>query len=136
MIPDYEQFVVDTHAFIWFLGDDPKFGSNASRILQTFHGKLVLPAIALAEACWIVGAGKSNLKVETILTALDQDNRFYIYPMNREVVEKCNALTTIREMHDRQIVASTMLLIERGTQTALLTIDRNITESALVPVVW
>ena len=133
---EYDQYVVDTHALLWFLGDDPKLGSNASRILQSFRGKLILSAITLAEACWIVGSGRYNLKVQAILKAIDQDERFYIYPLDREVIEKCIALSSIREMHDRQIVASTMLLIEKGTRTALLTIDGNITESALVPILW
>ena len=45
-------------------------------------------------------------------------------------------LTSIAEMHDRQIVATALQLASASSSVALLTCDRNITASGLVPVVW
>jgi hypothetical protein len=45
-------------------------------------------------------------------------------------------LTAVAEMHDRQIVATALQLASAGSSVALLTCDRNITASGLVPVVW
>jgi len=52
------------------------------------------------------------------------------------VVARTLSLTSIREMHDRQIVATALILADAGTLTALVTRDQNITLSGLVPVVW
>ena len=71
-----------------------------------------------------------------ILSALDADPRFHVSPLDRAVIERSNRLTSIGEMHDRQIVATTLLLIEGGETASLITSDSNITASGLVPVVW
>ncbi|HEY2584759.1 MAG TPA: hypothetical protein VGI81_03215 [Tepidisphaeraceae bacterium] len=42
----------------------------------------------------------------------------------------------ITEIHDRQIVATALVLIDRGDSVAILTRDANITASGLVPVIW
>ncbi len=57
-------------------------------------------------------------------------------PLDWAVIERSNTLTTIGEMHDRQIAASAVLLGEAGESVALLTTDLNITASGVVPIVW
>jgi hypothetical protein len=39
-------------------------------------------------------------------------------------------------MHDRQIVATALQLVDNGVSVALLTCDTNIMASGLVPIVW
>jgi hypothetical protein len=39
-------------------------------------------------------------------------------------------------MHDRQIVATALVLQAAGEKVVLLTKDRNITESGVIPVLW
>lgn len=130
------KFVVDTHALIWFLAGSSRLGSHADQVLSDPLSTLILPATALAEACWIVERRATGLTAADILTALDSDPRFEIYPLDRSVIEKSNTLHTIREMHDRQIAATAALLIEAGESAVLLTYDIDITASGLVPVVW
>ncbi len=130
------KYVVDTHALIWFWANSPRLGANADRILSDPNNVLVLPAIVLAEICWIVEHRAVGIALDEILIALDRDSRFVIYPLHREVIEKCNVLNAIGEMHDRQIVATTALLIDQGEMVSLITQDANIIASGLVPIIW
>jgi hypothetical protein len=68
--------------------------------------------------------------------ALNADPRFSVVPLDQATVERSIALTTIGEMHDRQIVATALLLVEAGEAVSLLTADRNITASGVIPCVW
>ena len=136
MSDQYKSYIVDTHVLLWFLAGDKRLSQTVKSILESFRGTLILPATALAEAFWIVQTGKLPIAVEHIIRILNSDSRFVVYPLDRQVIEKCNSLTTIREMHDRQIVATTLVHSERNSQIAILTRDKNISESALVPVVW
>ena len=129
--------VVDTHALVWYLDADPRLGANAKAVLDDPTSDLVLPVIALAEACWIIERGKTNFAVPAdFLKALDGDPRIKPVTLDRDIVERTLALTGIGEMHDRQIVATTLRLIDAGHSAVLLTKDTNITTSGLVPVLW
>ncbi|BAZ16639.1 hypothetical protein NIES4071_85170 [Calothrix sp. NIES-4071] len=45
-------------------------------------------------------------------------------------------MVAIGEMHDRQIVATAMVLEQQGEKVALLSCDQNITASGLVTIIW
>jgi hypothetical protein len=59
-----------------------------------------------------------------------------IYPLDQVVTEATLDLTVINEMHDRQIVATTLVLQAQGQAVSLLTCDQNITAAQVVPIVW
>lgn len=54
------KYIVDTHALIWFLEGNSRLGTNAKTILSEPTSKLILPAIVLAEAAWIVERGRTS----------------------------------------------------------------------------
>ena len=115
------KYVIDTHALVWFLEDNSRLGENAKNILSDTSSQLVLPAIALAEATWIVERGKTSIpSVESLLHALVRDPRLFIYPLDRATVERSVGLFQINEMHDRQIVATALVLESGGEQVAVL----------------
>jgi PIN domain nuclease of toxin-antitoxin system len=128
--------IADTHPFLWFLAGSSRLGAEARRVLQDPTSKIVLPAIVLAEACWIIEHKRLELSITQVLTALDTDPRIEVFPLDRAVIERSDQIRSINEMHDRQIVATALVLAARGEQVVLLTRDRNITDSGLVPVVW
>ena len=127
---------VDTHAFLWYLAGSAQLGSRAKSILQDPQCELFLSAITLAEACWIVEHGRVPLTVSDILTAIDNDPRITVLPLDRNVVERSNALTLVGEMHDPQIVTTALIMQSQSETVDLLTKDRNITASGLVITVW
>jgi PIN domain nuclease of toxin-antitoxin system len=129
--------VVDTHGLVWFLEGNARLGPNARTILDTTDETLILPATVIAEACWMIQRGKTSIpSVSAFFMAIDADTRFQIVPLDRATIEKSNGLTAITEMHDRQIVATTLLLIEKGETASLITHDSVIVASGLVPIIW
>ncbi|MEL7353975.1 MAG: hypothetical protein AAF050_11640 [Cyanobacteria bacterium J06649_5] len=76
------------------------------------------------------------MSVDSLLECIDRDQRIEIYPLNKWVVERTIQLSTIKEMHDRQIVATALTIQFSGDNSALITCDRNITESKWVPIIW
>ena len=70
------------------------------------------------------------------MAAMNADSRIEIYPLNLAVIERTMKAEAIKEMHDRQIVSTVLVLQEVSEEIALVTCDRNIVESALVSTVW
>lgn len=130
-------YVVDAHTVLWFLEDNPRLGPAAKRILLDPSVVLVLPAIALAEACWIVERRRSTIPTTAdLIASVDADPRIVVHPLDREVIGRSNWLLAVLEMHDRQFVATALLLRDQGHSVAILIRDVSITASGLVPVIW
>jgi PIN domain nuclease of toxin-antitoxin system len=131
------KYVIDTHALIWFLEGNNRLGIQAKVILSEQTSELILPAIALAEAVWIVERGKTSIpSVTDLLTVINADPRITIYPLDQAVINQTLNILSINEMHDRQIVAITLLLQNQEEKVALLSCDLNISESDLITVIW
>ena len=129
------KYVIDTHALIWFLEGNKRLGTQAQTILSHLTSQLVLPAIALA--AWIVDRRKTSIpSVNALLNAINSDPRITIYPLDLTIINQTLSLFTIHEMHDRQIVATVMILQNQGQTVALLTCDGNITASGVISVIW
>jgi hypothetical protein len=98
---------------------------------------LIVPAIALAEAAWIVERGKTSIpSVNALFNAINNDPRIAVYPLDRNIINQTLSLLSINEMHDLQIVATAMILQNQGETVALLTCDRNITASGVISIIW
>jgi PIN domain nuclease of toxin-antitoxin system len=131
------QYVVDTHALIWFFEDNPRLSLPVKAVLSDPNSQLILPAIALAEAVWIVDRGKTTIpSAADLLAAVLADPRIRIYPLDQSVIKKTISLLAINEMHDRQIVATGLVLQDQGQVVTLLTCDLNITASQAIAVIW
>jgi PIN domain nuclease of toxin-antitoxin system len=131
------KYVVDTHAPIWFLTGNARLGPRAKAVLDDLTSDLILPATALAEACWIVEHGRTPIpSVAELLNAVGADGRLTVHALDRLVVEKSNEFDAVREMHDRQIAATAAVLMNQGERTTLLTYDADITAAAVVPTLW
>ncbi|MBW4432805.1 MAG: PIN domain-containing protein [Pelatocladus maniniholoensis HA4357-MV3] len=131
------KYVIDTHAFIWFLEGNLRLGSNAKTILSNPESQLVIPATALAEAVWIVERGRTSISSATaLLSAVNADSRVMVHPLDINVIQQTIGLSAIAEMHDRQIVATAIFLANQGETVVLLTCDQNITASGLVTIAW
>lgn len=131
------KYVIDTHALIWFIEGNSRLGANAKAIISNPDSLLVIPATTLAEAVWIVERGRTSIpSAKDVIAAIEADFRTIIYPLDKDVIEITMSLSTINEMHDRQIVATALALANRGEIVQLLSCDKNIITSGLVPIVW
>ncbi len=129
--------IIDAHPLLWFLAGSPRLGAESGAVMRDPASELVLPATAYAEACWIAEHGKvPPLTAQKIRAAIDADARFVIHPLDRTVVERSQGLNVIGEMHDRQIMATALVLMDAGEAVILLTRDASMTASGLVPTLW
>ncbi|MDZ7289297.1 MAG: PIN domain-containing protein [candidate division KSB1 bacterium] len=129
--------IIDTHALVWYLEGNPRLGANAKAVMDEPTSVLVIPLIALAEACWMVEYGKSSIPtVKELLAVVDADPRVAVLPLDRTVLDKTLGMTAITEMHDRQIVATALCLADEGETVAVLSKDRDIRASGLAPIIW
>lgn len=131
------KYIIDTHALVWFLEGNPRLGRNAKAILSHPDSQLVIPATTLAEAVWIVERGRTSIPhPQDVIAVVEADPRVVIYPLDKDIITMSMSLSAINEMHDRQIVATALVLASKGDVVQLLTCDQNITASALVAIVW
>lgn len=131
------EYVLDAHTLVWFLEGNPRLGANARAAMQDPASVLYLPIIALAEACWVVDRGRTSIpSVSSLLADVDADPRLALIPLDRTILDISLTLTSINEMHDRQIAATALHLATAGSAVPLLTCDGNITASGIVPIVW
>ncbi|GAX38230.1 type II toxin-antitoxin system VapC family toxin [Nodularia sp. NIES-3585] len=131
------KYVIDTHALIWFLEGNSLLGGNAKAILSEPDSQLIIPATTLAEAVWIVERGRTSIPdPKDVISVVDADPRVVIHPLDKDVIEMTMRLSVLNEMHDRQIVATALVLASKGEVVQLLTCDKNITASSLVTTVW
>jgi len=128
------EFVLDAHALVWFLGGNPRLGDNARGVMQNPNSVLYLSVIALAEACWAVERGKTAIPaVAALLADVDADPRIVVVPLDRAILNRSLTLPAISEMHDRQIVATALHVAGASSGLPLLTCDPDISSSGLVP---
>lgn len=133
----FDGYVVDTHALVWHLEGNTKLGPAAQKVMADPRARLFLPAIALAEACHIVAAGRVRIKDPfAVLASVDADPRVEVVALDRAIIEATLSLSRVSEMHDRQIVATALELNRRGLKVAILTIDADISASGAAPVMW
>jgi PIN domain nuclease of toxin-antitoxin system len=98
--------VVDTHTLVWFLEGNPRLGANVKAVLEDADTELVLPVIALAEACRIIEHGRTSIPtVEDFLAAVDADPRVILVPLDRAVLDKTLAITAINGNSEFQTVS-------------------------------
>lgn len=133
-----DYLVIDTHTLLWYITGDFRLGRNAAEAMNAAEARLVIPAIALAEALFILERKRDPypLNEAELLREVEKDPRMEVIPLDEETVAKTLVCTQINEMHDRQIVAGALLIQNRGFAVAILTKDTNITDSSLVPCVW
>ena len=131
------RYILDTHALIWHLESNASLGVAARKVLGDPSSELVLPAIALAEAIFIVEKGRTAIpRVTDLIFDVEADPRIEIHPLTREILIESIKLTTIPEIHDRLIVATGIHLQSLGETVEILTKDNEIVLSDLLPVTW
>ncbi len=131
-------FVIDTHALLWHLDGSPRLGEQAKQILDNPDARLLLPAIALAEALFVLERKGAlfSLSEEQLVNKIKEDSRIAIAETNLEVIETSLECKAVREIHDRLIVATAVLAQKLDLSVSIISRDNNIRETNLVPVIW
>lgn len=130
-------FVVDTHAFVWYVSGSPRLSARALDVMQTSVAAgfpILVPAISLVEIVYSVEKGRIPVadweRLDQMLLRPDASAR--VVPLS-ESIARCVALIpreSVPDMPDR-IIAATALQVG----VPLVTRDGRIQASGL-DVVW
>lgn len=127
------EYVVDAHALVWFFVGSDKLGAGARAAMENPASKLIVPAIAVAEACRMTEKGRANIRsVSDLFRQIDADPRIVIYPLTYDLIKRSHQLGWTGEMQDRQVVATAL----HSGAAAVLTADSAIQRSGLVAIIW
>jgi predicted nucleic acid-binding protein len=126
--------VLDTHTLIWFLSADSRLGGAAREALLAEDARIVIPALVLAELVWCHARGRTAIGLSEAMALAEQWEDCSISPLDELVATR---LPPELDIHDAIIVATALFYRDAlGRETALVTADRQIAASGLVPVVW
>ncbi len=124
-------YVLDTHALLWYLADDPRLGLRARAVLGDPEATLIIPAIVLAEAKDLAHKGRFDRTLEDVVAVIETDPRCLVYPIDLDVVKQAPASLDI---HDSLVVG--VALAQLAPVDGVITRDQEITSSGLVPAIW
>ncbi len=131
------KYVLDTHTLVWYLEGSPRLSTRAKAIVDDSSNQLVVPLIVLAEAAFLIERGCIAISsVPDLPSDVQADPCIEVYPLTWDVFQHTLVATSIPEMHDRLIGATTLHLQSQGHAASLVTRDVAITQSGLVPVAW
>ncbi len=131
------KYIVDTHALIWHFEGNSLLGASAKAVTTDPNAELILPAVALAEAMFIVEKGRCSLtSVRDLLDDVRADSRINIFPLTSGILNESVSLTAIPEIHDGLIVATGVYLRSQGETVKILTKDNEIVLSSTLDVTW
>jgi PIN domain nuclease of toxin-antitoxin system len=109
--------VVDTHAVLWYLADDPELSARAAAALDAITiagGPIYVPAICVVEAIYLAEKGRIPLAaLERLLLAVEEPNpRFVLAPLDRIVASAVRgvARADVPDLPDRVIAATAAAL--------------------------
>lgn len=127
-------YVVDTHALFWYLTDSTLLGPEASRAFEEVEcgeARAYVPAITVAELYYLNEKLGRPLAFAKEYESLQQSGLFTFVPFTSDDVVDFEADSAVPEMHDRIIVG-----IARRMDAMLLSRDKRIARTGLVPTVW
>ncbi len=130
------RFLLDTHVVVRWLAEPKRLSREQARVLREAvrrHEPVAVSAITLLEIAVLFGkgAGAGEPAADEILRQLESNPAFQIEPLTIDVAAEVAALGgALRDPADRAIVCTARV---RGLR--LLTSDRRIIDSRLVPVV-
>ena len=121
--------IVDTNVLIWDLINPDKISATASRALIDSK-VLFLPTIVLLEFECAVRKLNQIDKLAVVMNAIEKQQKYFVYPLDKQVFDEYLRAASSLEMHDRVIVATARLL-----DASIITNDPEI-KKAYPRVIW
>jgi len=126
--------ITDTHPLFWFLTNNKRLSSNA-RILfekaETGESSIIVPSIVLAELMYLFEKQNLRDKFKEVLKRIEIALNYEVYPLDTEVINISSKIISVKEIHDRIIIATAKLL-----DYPLITKDEEIINSEEVECIW
>ena len=126
--------VTDTHPWVWFLTASTRLSPRAKELLSNPSNLIIIPTIVMLEIKYLYQHKRITLSFEEALQQIETSENVLSYPLDISIVTL--APPTL-DIHDAIIVGTTIHLAgELGQTVSLVTVDKTITDSNLVPVIW
>lgn len=125
--------LLDTHAIIWAISDDPQLGQAARvRIAAGTAENLAVSDITLLEISMLTAKGRIEFEAGIVASLETIAGKVTVLPIDAAIAAEAMELALSQgDPFDRVIVATA-----RRHKLPLLTCDQTIAESGLVEVVW
>jgi len=127
-------YVTDTHGLIWYLTGNKKLGKEALNLFEKADKgdiTIIVPVIVLAEIIYICEKREAGLKIQQVFDTIKKSLNYVVYNLDMDVLEKVTTIKDILEIHDRIIIATSLL-----TNSKLITKDEEISNSKIVDTIW
>lgn len=126
--------VTDTHPWIWFLTANSRLSSKAKSVLSDTSNTIIVPSIVLMEIRYLYKHKRITLSFEKVIQQLESCKNIILYPLDLSIV---SVAPINLDIHDAIIVGTAIQLNNEFKQTvSLITIDRAISDSKLVHIIW
>lgn len=133
-----KEYITDTHALIWYLGDDRRLSRAALRAFtdaEQGRAFILVPSIVLVELVFLLQRERVPKALVDKAMALSDEigSEIRVVPLDLAVAREVASFgpAAIPEMADRIIAATARVL-----QVPVLTTDSAIATSKLVEVIW
>ena len=128
------RLVVDTHALIWSLDGSGRLGQAAEAELSNAVNQIYVPTLALAELQFTYRRGRHTVGFEAATAWIDMVDNATIIPLTFRMVK---FIPEQLRIHDGVIVATALEIAQvEGEPCPVVTCDRMIVASGVVPIVW
>ena len=126
--------VTDTHPWVWYLTANPRLSSKAKTVLSDSSNLIIVPSIVMMEIRYLYQHKRIPLSFEQALQQIERCKNVILHPLDISVV---TVSPTSLDIHDAIIVGTAIKASEEfGQPVALVTLDKAISSSNLVPVIW
>ena len=126
--------VTDTHPWIWFLAASPRLSADAQAALSDPSNVIVVPSIVMLEIRYLYNRRRISISFEEALQRLETAANVLLHPLDISVV---TLAPDELEIHDAIIVGTALSLSDELKEPVpLVTRDKTISDSRLVPVIW
>lgn len=127
-------YVTDTHSLFWHVSRSSQLGRKAFSAFEDAeagNALIHIPAIVFAELFYLNVKLRKPIDYAAKFAELEQAPHFILTPLDPEDILDFDRDSAVTEMHDRMIVG-----LARRLGCPLLTVDKNITASGTVEIVW
>jgi len=126
--------VTDTHPWVWFLAKNTRLSVKAKDALADPTNVIIVPSIVLMEIKYLYLHKRISISFEATLEKIESCDNILVYPLDISVA---SFAPTSLDIHDAIIVGTALQASEDlGLPSSLVTADKAITGSRLVPVIW
>jgi PIN domain nuclease of toxin-antitoxin system len=129
-----KEYVVDTHAFVWWAQRPKRLGRRARRALAAVdvgEARAWVPSIVGIELTLLQEAGHRMVTVAELEAATQRNTEVRLLALDLDQAKEFAALLALDDPFDRMIVAAA-----RALKRPLITADSLIQDSGLCEVVW